>query len=298
MNILITGGKGFIGSHTLQLLGSSKHTIYIVDNLSNVSDVLNELPKNTSLIEKDIRDKNLINYLDFDIDVILHLAAQTSVQYSVENPIESSSINIDGFLNILEIAKLKKVKKFVFSSSAAVYGDNSNLPISEEELHQPLSPYALEKSIAEQYIKLYKKLYNLEYVIFRYFNVFGKGQDPNSSYSGVITKFINNIRKEKDLVIFGDGNQTRDFVNVQDVAKANVQAILSDLNGVYNVASGKPTSINYIADILSQNTHIRKIYKEGNKGEIKHSLAYTQKIEKSITFKIENNLDNELLKLL
>ncbi len=296
MKILITGGKGFIGSHTVNLLLQKNHQIIIIDNLSVGEN--NIIDNDVVFLKDDINNKNLINLLPDDIDVILHLAAQISVQYSVTDPLSSAYNNIFGFLNILEIARKKNIKKFIFSSSAAIYGDNQNFPIKETELANPLSPYALEKLVSEQYLQLYKNLYGLDFVIYRYFNVFGKGQNANSSYSGVITKFLNAIKNNNNIKIFGDGKQVRDFVSVNDVAMANYLAITKNFTGIFNVATEKATDINRIANILNHKKQVNIEYLPILAGDIKYSLGSNEKITKIADFKVKTNLEQDLLKLL
>ncbi|BAP61379.1 NAD-dependent epimerase/dehydratase [Methanococcus maripaludis KA1] len=264
MKILVTGGAGFIGSHIVDILIENGHDVSILDNLSTGNEKnLNVLAK---FIKGDILDKNL-DLTGFEC--VIHEAAQINVRTSVENPTLDGNINILGTINILEKIKEYNVKKIIFSSSGgAVYGEPEYLPVDEKHSLKPLSPYGLSKFCAEEYIKLYNRLYGIEYCILRYSNVYGKRQDPLGE-AGVISIFIDKMKKGETPIIYGDGNQTRDFVNVKDVAKANLMA-LDWKNEIVNIGSGKKTSVNELFKIISSEIGFDKnpIYEKEREGEV------------------------------
>lgn len=251
MHVLVTGGAGFIGSHSVEQLLEAKIPVRILDNFS--SGKRDNLPNHPQLEiqESDIRDETAVHKAMKDITHVLHLAAQVSVQASVENPPESCSTNIGGFVNVLQAARANDVQRMVYASSAAVYGRPAQLPLSEKVMAQPCSPYGLEKYVNDQYAALFAKEFGVSLLGLRYFNVYGPRQDPQSPYAGVISKFISMIEQHQPLAVFGDGSQTRDFIFVKDIAKANVQALQSDMGGVCNVATGKIHSLLELIDILS-----------------------------------------------
>ncbi|MBA2857939.1 UDP-glucose 4-epimerase [Methanococcus maripaludis] len=264
MKILVTGGAGFIGSHIVDILIENGHDVSILDNLSTGNE--KNINKSAKFIKGDILDKNL-DLTGFEC--VIHEAAQINVRTSVENPTFDGNINILGTVNILEKMKEYGVKKIIFSSSGgAVYGEPEYLPVDEKHSLKPLSPYGLSKFCAEAYIKLYNRLYDIEYCILRYSNVYGERQDPLGE-AGVISIFIDKMKKGEAPVIYGDGNQTRDFVNVKDVAKANLMALYWK-NDVVNIGSGKETSVNELFKIISFETGFNKnpIYKKEREGEV------------------------------
>ncbi|BAP63283.1 NAD-dependent epimerase/dehydratase family protein [Methanococcus maripaludis] len=264
MKILVTGGAGFIGSHIVDILIENGHDVSILDNLSTGNE--KNINKSAKFINGDILDKNL-DLTGFDC--VIHEAAQINVRTSVENPAFDGNINILGTINILEKIKEYNVKKIIFSSSGgAVYGEPEYLPVDEKHSLKPLSPYGLSKFCAEEYIKLYGRLYGIEYCILRYSNVYGERQDPLGE-AGVISIFIDKMKKGESPVIYGDGNQTRDFVNVNDVAKANLMA-LNWKNDIVNIGSGKETSVNELFKIISSEIGFDKdpIYEKERDGEV------------------------------
>ncbi len=252
MHVLVTGGAGFIGSHSVEQLLEAKIPVRILDNFS--SGARENLPNHPQLEihEGDIRDEAAVHNAMKDITHVLHLAAQVSVQASVENPPESCLTNIGGFVNVLQASRTNSVQRMVYASSAAVYGRPVQLPLSEKVTAQPCSPYGLEKYVNDQYAALFAKEFELSLLGLRYFNVYGPRQDPQSPYAGVISKFIEMIAQHQPLVVYGDGAQTRDFIFVKDIAKANVQALQSDMGGVCNVATGNIHSLLELIDILSR----------------------------------------------
>lgn len=280
--ILVTGGLGFIGSHIVdELIDDNK--IIIIDNEStgNIKNLENPEHENLKLIKGDLNEVDLDEILA-GVDYIFHLAAMASVPLSVENPILCNEINVNATVKLLKAAVNNNVKKIVFSSSSAVYGQNRNMPLKETEPFMPTSPYAASKASCEVYLKSFYESYGLDYVALRYFNVFGPKQDKNSQYAAVIPNFISAILENTQAEIYGDGMQTRDFVFVKDVVKANISACKSDYNGVVNVASGEKITINRLYDVVKNtlNTNLEPKYLPERPGDIKHSLADTSNLEK------------------
>ncbi len=249
--IIVTGGAGFIGSHIVDALIEEGHEVHIVDNMS-AGKQENINPKAT-LHVVDIRDKEKLIPIFAGAQYVFHEAAMPRVQYSIDNPIETNEINVVGLLNVLEASRLNKVKRVVFASSSSIYGDQEVLPTREDMKENPMSPYAAHKYIGEVYLKLYKQIYGLETVCLRYFNVYGPRLNPEGAYPLVIGYFLKMIKEGKPLPITGDGTQTRDFVHVKDVARANLNAMKSDKIGsgeVVNIGGGTRFSVNYIAELI------------------------------------------------
>ncbi len=243
MHILVTGGAGFIGSNTVDLLLERGHSVRVLDNF--YSGKRDNLRAHAALevMEGDIRDVPTVERAMADITHVLHLAAQVFVPTSIAQPVMSGSVNVTGFLNVLDAARRLGNKRVVYASSAAVYGLATDLPLTEASPPMALSPYALEKLIDDQYAQLFAQLYGVSACGLRYFNVYGPRQDPRSPYSGVISKFCSVIAAGERLCVFGDGLQTRDFVSVRDVARANLAALESDIVGVVNVATGQSVTL-------------------------------------------------------
>lgn len=249
--VIVTGGAGFIGSHIVDALVDMGYDVHVIDNLS-FGKKENVNPAAT-LHVVDIREYEKLLPVFKDVKYVFHQAARPQVQYSIENPIETNENNVTGLLNVLEASRLNNVKRFIFASSAAVYGDQENFPLKEEYSVSQLSPYAVHKYIGEIYLKLYSEIYNLETVSLRYFNVYGSRQSINGSYPLVIPLFLNIVSQGKPMPVTGDGENTRDYVNVKDVARANVRAMLSESVGkgeVVNISFGKQYSVNEIAKLI------------------------------------------------
>jgi UDP-glucose 4-epimerase len=277
MKILITGGAGFIGSHTAEELLKAGARVRVYDNLSSGKRA-NLRGLDAEFIKGDIRDKNRLRAAVKGVDRVLHLAALVSVADSVLSPERSHDINATGTFNVFEAARLAGVKRVVAASSAAVYGNAPALPKKETMAPMPESPYGVGKLLAEYYAGVYWRLYGLETVCLRYFNVYGPRQDASSPYSGVISRFGAALAGKKDLTVYGDGRQTRDFVSVKDVAAANVSALLSAKAGkgeVFNIGTGRATSllalIKIISDLCSVRAEVR--FKPRRAGDIRHSLS-------------------------
>ena len=289
-NILITGGAGFIGSHIANEL-MDNNNITIIDNLStgNIKNLKSEEHENLNFIEGDICNFNLDD-LTSDKDYIFHLAAMASVPLSVERPEDCNEINLNATVRLLKSAADNDVEKIVFSSSSAVYGENKNMPLKETEPPMPTSPYAASKAGCELYLKSFYESYGLNYTALRYFNVFGPKQDKNSQYAAVIPNFISALLEGKRAEIYGDGEQTRDFVYVGDVVKANINACESDYNGIVNIASGEKLTVNRLYDIVKNTlgSDLEPEYLPERPGDIKHSLADVSNMEK-INLKIDSS---------
>src|SRR3989344_652536 len=223
MKIIVTGGAGFLGSHIVDALVENGYEVHVVDNLS--AGKKENVNRKAVLHVADIRDKEKLISLFKDAKYVFHEAALPQVQYSIENPIETHEINVGGTLNVLEASRINNVKKVIFASSSAVYGDQDILPITERMEVNPLSQYGAQKYIGEVYMKLYAQIYRIETVSLRYFNVYGPRQSAGGAYACAIPKFLEFRQKNQPLCITGDGEQTRDFVNVKDIVSANILAM-------------------------------------------------------------------------
>lgn len=299
--VLITGGAGFIGSHTADLLLDQGTPVRVLDNLS--SGFRHNLPKRHALlefVEGDIRDKETVNRCMQGVTHCLHLAAQVSVVASLEDPEFSAQQNIIGFLNVLDAVKSHAVKRLVYASSAAVYGNPSVIPLPEDAEKTQLSPYGLEKQVNELYTELYKNLYQVSSLGQRFFNVYGPRQDPKSPYAGVIALFVDRISEAKPLTVFGDGEQTRDFIYVGDVARTNVAALHSTVDGACNVATGQQTSLLDLITVLSEITGQRSevSFDPPRDGDIVHSLAVAKKMNDELGVTAHTTLQQGLQRLI
>lgn len=253
MKVLVTGGAGFIGSHLIRVLLQLGHIPLVIDNLS--TGIRTNIPKDIQFINCDINNPNLIKILSgHDIDAIIHLAGQTMVTSSMRDPLNDMEQNIRGTIHLLEMAKSKHIKRIIFSSSAAGYGDVplDQLPIREETVLDPMSFYGLSKVTAEKYMKMYQKLFGISYVIFRFSNVYGERQGSGGE-GGVISIFCKKLANHDKICVFGDGHQTRDFIYAGDIARGLCQALTTDkVNDIYNLSTGKEYSLLDIIKILSE----------------------------------------------
>lgn len=243
MKILVTGGAGFIGSHTVERLLAEGHNVVVLDNCS--SGKRENLPEdsNLAIISGDVRNRDAVKAATNGMDAVLHLAAQVSVSASIDNPIASCEHNVMGFLNVLDSSFRAGVKRFVYASSAAVYGMPKELPLNESSPINAISPYGLEKLIDDQYAGLYRTLYNYSTLGLRYFNAYGPRQDAASPYAGVISKFVSALKLSQPLTMLGDGKQTRDFIYVDDIAKINVMTLKGIETGVCNIGTGASVTL-------------------------------------------------------
>ncbi|HLB42772.1 MAG TPA: NAD-dependent epimerase/dehydratase family protein [Gammaproteobacteria bacterium] len=288
--ILVTGGAGFIGSHTVDFLLRQGKQIIVLDNL--FSSKLNRLDlqhPNLEFIEGDVLEYPLVVDLLESCDAVLHLAAIASVQYSIEHLIYSFQVNTQGFLHVLEaIRQANRPIRLVYASSAAVYGHTQQMPCCDSTplLGELLSPYALQKVNNEEYAKLYARLHGVNSLALRYFNVYGLGQDPQSPYSGVINRFIDAYHQDAELVIFGDGKQSRDFIHVRDVVEANCLALQSQYSGVLNIATGQPQTIldltNYLKIVGRRTAKLQ--FNPAKLGDIRVSYADIRLAKQALGF--------------
>ena len=307
--ILVTGGAGFIGSNLCEYFVKCEAEVRCLDNfatghLHNIEHLLAR--DNFSLIEGDIRNLEDCLKASKSVDFILHQAALGSVPRSIEDPITSNEVNVSGFLNMLVAAKDNKVKRFVYAASSSTYGDSVNLPKVEDVIGKPLSPYAITKYVNELYADNFKLIYNLDTVGLRYFNVYGRKQDPNGAYAAVIPLFVKQLMRHESPVINGDGSYSRDFTYIDNVIQMNVLAITTQnkeaLNQVYNTAEGYRTTlvelVNYLKTYLSvfdsKIADIEVEYGSNRKGDIPHSLASIDKAMELLAYKPSHGLKEGL----
>lgn len=298
MKALVTGGAGFIGSHIVDRLLQDGHDVVVLDDFSTGHrENLADNPK-LRIIEGDIGNFDTVNDCMQAVDWVFHKAAVASVPKTVNDPVGSSAVNYQGTLHLLEAARQNQVKRLVFASSAALYGDEPTLPKVETMLPVTLSPYAVDKLASEYACGMYTKLYGLETVSLRYFNVYGPRQDPSSPYSGVISIFADKLNQGATPTIFGDGEQTRDFVFVSDVVEANMRAVSMDkpVGQVINIATGHKITLN---ELLKTFCNIKQVtfsadYQEPRQGDIKESYANVEKaasiLDWSSTVQLEQGL--------
>jgi UDP-glucose 4-epimerase len=275
---VVTGGAGFIGSHLAEELLKRRYKVIILDDLStgrreNIEPIIAN--SDVQFIEGSVTDLPLLNKLFQNVSYVFHLAAIPSVPRSIESPLASHNVNITGTLNVLLAAKDNKVKKVIYASSSAVYGDTPTLSKREDMPPNPQSPYAVTKLAGEYYCHVFHQVYGLPTICLRYFNVYGLRQDPNSQYSAVIPRFIQRVLDNKPPVIFGDGEQTRDFAFVKDVVGATILAAESDATGIFNISTGERISINKLAALIINliGNSVEPIHEELRFGDIRHSLA-------------------------
>ena len=288
-SIVITGGAGFIGSNIADML-SDDNQVTVIDNLStgyqkNIQHLIDA--NKIRFVNGSICDLDLLQNEFCNVDVVFHEAAIPSVPRSVDNPLQSHDANITGSLNVLIAARDNDVGKVVYASSSSVYGDSPTLPKHEEMIPNPLSPYAVNKLSAEYYCKVFTEVYGLKTVALRYFNVFGPRQDPTSEYAAVIPKFIKLINQGKSPVIYGDGEQSRDFTFVDNVVQANIKAAEhTDVTGVFNAACGSKMTVNELAQELMRiiGKEVEVTYEPPRPGDIKHSLADSSKAKEQFDF--------------
>lgn len=296
--IVVTGGGGFIGSHIAKYWGARNADVHVIDNFRTGNEEnLRDIP-NLNFHRGSITDKNLVDEVLRDAAFVHNCAAMVSVPESIANPYECVELNVNGLLNILEAAKIYGIKKVVHSSSAAVYGENPESPKSVRMKPEPKSPYGITKLDGEYYLQVYKEQFGVNGISLRYFNVFGPKQDPKSAYAAAIPIFVSKALRNEDLIIYGDGEQTRDFIFVDDVVRANILAAESVASGTFNVACGMAISINQIAKKIIEATNSRSkiIYAEERAGDIKHSLADITETKSALTFNPQFDLNEGLEK--
>ena len=301
MNILVTGGAGFIGKYLVESLLEKENIITIFDNFSNsTKNSVNYLiKKGVKIVEGDIRNYESIHNASKEKDVVIHLAAKISVPESIKNPKDTFEVNVDGTKNVISACKKNNVKKIIISSSAAVYGESTkDVKLTESSEKNPISPYGESKLRMEEEIKKFEKDNTINCVILRFFNIYGIGQSVE--YAGVITKFIEKIKKNQPLEIFGNGNQTRDFVSIEDVINAIYNSINFHKSGVYNIASGKTITIKELAQqmISISGKSIKINYLNEKKGDIMFSKADINLAKKELKYHPKIELNEGLKKIL
>jgi len=302
--ILVTGGAGFIGSHIVDRLLDEGFKVRVLDNLStgekkNLAKHKNK--KSFQFIEGNIRNFDLVKKTVKGVDAVIHEAALVSVTRSVENPLLSNEINVTGTVNLLKACVDAHVKRFIYASSCALYGDTETLPNHENLAPKPLSPYAVDKLAAETYAKVFHNVYGLETVSLRYFNVYGPRQ-KYGPYSGVISIFINRLLENKPPIIYGDGKQTRDFINVKDVVEANMLALSKRkaVGEVFNISTGEATTINKLTETIQKimgKTSLKPLHAEPRPGDIKHSYGDITKARKNLEYEPKVQLEKGLSEL-
>ncbi len=292
MKYLVTGGAGFIGSHIVDDLLKKGKEVIVVDNFStgnrdNLSSVISDI----ELVEGDIRDIDLMNELCKKCDYVLHQAALRSVPRSVDDPVSTNDVNINGTLNLLIAAREGGVKKFVYASSSSAYGDTRKLPKEEIQRPLPISPYAVSKLTGEHYCRAFSHTFGLETVSLRYFNVFGPRQSPESKYAAVVPIFIKQAMENKPLTVHGDGKQSRDFTYVKNVVNANLLAAEAEnISGeVFNIACNNRYSVLDVAREILENTgkEVSFEYQPPRSGDVRHTQADISKAEKLLGYRVE-----------
>jgi len=307
--ILVTGGAGFIGSNLCEALLEKGNKVICLDNFATGKrENLEQLLKDTNftLIEGDIRKIEDCLKASKGVDYILHQAALGSVPRSIKDPIISNDVNVSGFLNMLVAARDNGVKRFVYAASSSTYGDSESMPKVEDIIGKPLSPYAITKYVNELYADIFSKTYGLETIGLRYFNVFGRKQDPNGAYAAVIPKFVSQLMKGESPVINGDGNYSRDFTYIDNVIQANLLSLVTTnekaINTVYNVAFGDRNTLNdlmgylkeYLSEFDSKISNVEVVYGPNRAGDIPHSHASVEKAKELLNYNPQFSLQRGL----
>ncbi|MCE5197359.1 MAG: SDR family oxidoreductase [Armatimonadota bacterium] len=296
---MVTGGAGFIGSHIVELLLAEQHEVVVYDNFSTGRECnLEPFADCINIVRADIRDAAALDTAMAGVNYVIHHAAEISAIKSVEDPLFANEVNVTGTLNLLSAARKNGAKRMVLASSSAIYGDTGKAPQSEMNLPHPLSPYGATKICGEHYCTVFNEIYGLETVRLRYFNVYGPRQNPKSQYAAVIPKFIDKILAGQALHIYGDGEQTRDFVYVKDIARANYMACLSDKapGEVFNIAGGRCINVNELAELLMSVTgkQVEIIHDAPVVGEIKYSASDITKAREVLGFSPKVTLEQGL----
>lgn len=302
MKVLVTGGAGFIGSHLVERLIAAGDHVRVVDDLSTGKRENIAGHGALEFIEGDIRDAGLIDRCTKEIDAVVHLAAIASVQASMDDPVHTHQVNFDGTLNLLEASRRQGIKRFIFACSAAVYGDTETVPVPEETIPKPLSPYAIDKLSSEYYLLHYYRAYGLAATSFRFFNIYGPRQDPSSPYSGVISIFVERLMRNQPVTVFGDGAQTRDFVYVADLADLLARAAhgTEGNGGVFNVGTGKRHTLLQLLAYLERisGKKIERSHVPARPGDIQHSCADVNRLRKTFGSTPATPFEEGLKKLL
>jgi len=293
--VLVTGGAGFIGSHVVEELVERDYNVGVIDSLvsgdlSNLERVIDEI----EFWRVDVQDPRGVEtvFSEFEPDVVVHLAAQTNVRYSMRNPVADASVNVMGTLNLASLASRYEVERFVYASSGgAVYGEPQYLPVDEEHPTRPISSYGASKLAGEHYVRVYAEADGFDHVILRYANVYGPRQDPRGE-AGVISIFLHRAARGEPLRVFGDGEQTRDFVFVRDVARVTADAVEKG-RGVYNIGSGRETSVNEIVELVRKVTgrDVKVVYEDARAGEVRRIYLDITRARKELDFEPETDLE-------
>jgi UDP-glucose 4-epimerase len=299
MKYIVTGGAGFIGSHIVEELARQEHEVVILDNLfsGKLENIQPFLKKNkVTFVQGSITDIPVLKKILEGSDGIFHEGAIASVPRSIANPLATNEANVTGTLNVLIAARDCGVRKVLFASSSSVYGDTPTLPKHEDMPPAPLSPYAVSKLTGEYYLKVFSEVFGIKTLSLRYFNVFGPRQDPKSEYAAVIPRFITKILNHESPTIYGDGGQTRDFTYVKDVVQANMRAMESDAEGVFNVAYCKRIDLNELANMIMEITGITVplIYEPPRSGDVRDSLADIRRAQDAFGYAPEFTVKNGL----
>jgi UDP-N-acetylglucosamine/UDP-N-acetyl-alpha-D-glucosaminouronate 4-epimerase len=288
--VLVTGGAGFIGSHIASGLLASGARVRIIDDLSTGHrDNLDEIGGDVDFVQASLADEGAVKKALEDVEVVFHEAALPSVPRSVENPKQTHVACVESTFNLLNGARQQNVRRVVYAASSSAYGDQPTLPKREDMLPEPLSPYAVAKLVGEYYSQVFTRVYGLESVCLRYFNVFGPRQDPSSQYSGVISRFISALLSDERPVIYGDGETSRDFTYVENVVEANLKAAETKkgIGEVINIANGERITLNQLLDEIKQLTGKRSVdaeYREFRRGDVRHSLADISRARECLDF--------------
>jgi UDP-glucose 4-epimerase len=296
---LVTGGAGFIGSHLVEALAAAGCEVAVLDNLSGGREQnLDSVRAHISFYKNDIRQPEALEQAAAGCDVIFHLAAVVAVQQTIADPIDSTMVNDIGTLNVLETARKLGIGRLVMASSCAVYGDDPRLPKEESMTPMPTSPYAVHKLAGEHYLRIYGELFGLKTAGLRFFNVFGPRQDPSSPYSGVISIFMSKAASQQAPVIYGDGNQTRDFIYVKDVVQALLLAAAAECQAgeVFNIGSGSRVTINRLWELIASlsGQQLKAAYGPARAGDILHSVGNIDKARSLLNFQKEFSLERGL----
>jgi UDP-glucose 4-epimerase len=303
MKTIVTGGAGFIGSNLAGELANRGEEVVILDDLStgNMGNIKVLLKReNVNFVKVSVTNQELLKDIFKDVRCVFHQAAIPSVQRSVEDPLATNEVNVKGTLNVLIAARDSEVEKVVYASSSSVYGDTPELPKREEMKPNPKSPYAVSKLTGEEYCAVFSEVYGLKTVSLRYFNVYGPKQDPYSEYAAVIPRFITRVLKNQPPIIYGNGEQTRDFTFVKDVVMANILAMERDVGGVFNIASEKRISINELTNEIMEIVGIRlkPIYDKPREGDIRDSLGGISRAKEKLGYEPKYNLEEGLKEMI
>jgi len=300
MKVLVTGGAGFIGSHSVDLLLRAQFPVRVLDNFSTGRPENLRQQSGLEVQIGDIRSIDDVNRAMRGVSHVLHLAAQVSQRDSVEHPVNSCSHNVRGFVNVVEAARRSGVQRFVYASDAAVYGDQAAAPLDERAPARPLTPYALEKLINDQYAAMYRELYGLPCLGLRYFSVYGPREQPRTPYTGVVSRFVDCVRRGEPIPLYGDGLQTRDFVFVGDVAEANRRGLMSACQGLLNVATGCSTSLVGLVDALEKcaGRALAVEHLARRVGDVRHRAAQVEAVGRELGFVPATSMADALASML